>query len=381
MDPATGPALSGSAGGTSATAPVAGSGGPVSAMVRLSKAEIQNAPEFSYERSARANLPDRRAPALPTHPNRGGARPIRQPRRCWRQASPGARAWIGERVQAALERRSERRVDEPVTLDPALALEGAQTRYRSGSGFRRPRASRHGRRAGATRRHRQRPSARKRCSSVAAIQSLNVIRAHLRTGLRHRRHGPQGPCPLVPTPHNHATMDLNSPLFDRIRIKPSCDEPQRGARAGLRASGLQAGRASTARPRGADSEGQYWRFCLEHVREYNASYNYFAGMSDDAVAAYQKDAVIGHRPTWAMGVNAAGERRGEGAAGRRRATGPTSIRSASCAARASARPAARRAEPPKRPRYTRRRSGARSTSSASTRAPTGRPSRRSTRPW
>src|SRR3954470_6877244 len=55
VDPATGPALSGSAGGTSATAPVAGSGGPVSAIVRLSKAEIQNAPEFSYERSARAN--------------------------------------------------------------------------------------------------------------------------------------------------------------------------------------------------------------------------------------------------------------------------------------------------------------------------------------
>ena len=39
------------------------------------------------------------------------------------------------------------------------------------------------------------------------------------------------------------------------------------------------------------------------MREYNASYNYFAGMSDNAVAAYQKDAVIGHRPTWAMGMN------------------------------------------------------------------------------
>jgi hypothetical protein len=41
------------------------------------------------------------------------------------------------------------------------------------------------------------------------------------------------------------------------------------------------------------------------VREYNHSYNYFAGMSDDAVSAFQKDAVIGHRPTWAMGANAA----------------------------------------------------------------------------
>jgi hypothetical protein len=46
---------------------------------------------------------------------------------------------------------------------------------------------------------------------------------------------------------------------------------------------------------------EYWQFCLQHVREYNSSYNFFAGMSDDAVAQYQKDALIGHRPTWKMG--------------------------------------------------------------------------------
>jgi curved DNA-binding protein CbpA len=39
------------------------------------------------------------------------------------------------------------------------------------------------------------------------------------------------------------------------------------------------------------------------VREYNHSYNYFTGMSDDAVAEFQKDAITGHRPTWKMGVN------------------------------------------------------------------------------
>jgi hypothetical protein len=38
------------------------------------------------------------------------------------------------------------------------------------------------------------------------------------------------------------------------------------------------------------------------VREYNHSYNFFAGMSEDAVARYQKDAVTGHRPTWKMGT-------------------------------------------------------------------------------
>lgn len=49
-------------------------------------------------------------------------------------------------------------------------------------------------------------------------------------------------------------------------------------------------------------EGQYFCFCLDHVREYNNSYNYFSGMSDEAVARYLKDAAVGHRPTWSMGV-------------------------------------------------------------------------------
>lgn len=101
-------------------------------------------------------------------------------------------------------------------------------------------------------------------------------------------------------------MNLNSPLFDRIRIRPGADEAAREPDApacdhpGCTAPGLH--RA----PKGRGREGQFWRFCLAHVRAYNAAYNYFAGMSDDAVAAFQKDATIGHRPTWAMGVNRAG---------------------------------------------------------------------------
>lgn len=49
-------------------------------------------------------------------------------------------------------------------------------------------------------------------------------------------------------------------------------------------------------------EGQYFCFCLDHVREYNQSYNYFNGMSAEAVAHYQRDALVGHRPTWSMGA-------------------------------------------------------------------------------
>ncbi|WP_342394893.1 J domain-containing protein [uncultured Rhodoblastus sp.] len=60
-------------------------------------------------------------------------------------------------------------------------------------------------------------------------------------------------------------------------------------------------------------EGQYFCFCLDHVREYNATYNYFNGMSDEAVMRYQKDALTGHRPTWKMGA----ERQGAGGASAR----------------------------------------------------------------
>lgn len=55
-------------------------------------------------------------------------------------------------------------------------------------------------------------------------------------------------------------------------------------------------------PKGRNRENEYWRFCLDHVREYNQSYNFFAGMSDAAVMSYQKDALTGHRPTWKMGT-------------------------------------------------------------------------------
>jgi curved DNA-binding protein CbpA len=62
---------------------------------------------------------------------------------------------------------------------------------------------------------------------------------------------------------------------------------------------------------GRGRDGQYFRFCLEHVRQYNQTYNYFDGMSDAEVAAFQKDAVTGHRPTWRMGSNLSSQEREE----------------------------------------------------------------------
>ncbi|WP_342107472.1 J domain-containing protein [Methylobacterium sp. SI9] len=101
-------------------------------------------------------------------------------------------------------------------------------------------------------------------------------------------------------------MDLNSRLFDSIRIKPSCDEPKAAADGVCESPGCAQPGLYRA-PKGRKAEGQYWRFCIDHVRAYNATYNYFDGMNDAAVQAYQKDAIIGHRPTWAMGVNKSGQ--------------------------------------------------------------------------
>jgi curved DNA-binding protein CbpA len=102
-------------------------------------------------------------------------------------------------------------------------------------------------------------------------------------------------------------MKLDSPLFNRIRVKPAEDpRPRRNAPVcewvGCACEGTH--RA----PKGRMREREYWRFCLDHVREYNHSYNYFSGMSDDAVARYQKDAVTGHRPTWKLGFNGGADR-------------------------------------------------------------------------
>jgi DnaJ-like protein len=97
-------------------------------------------------------------------------------------------------------------------------------------------------------------------------------------------------------------MKLNSPIFDRIRVKPGQERQRAADQTACQWPGCTCAGSHRA-PKGRLREGEYWRFCLEHVREYNSSYNYFAGMSDEAVARYQKDAITGHRPTWKLGLN------------------------------------------------------------------------------
>jgi hypothetical protein len=96
-------------------------------------------------------------------------------------------------------------------------------------------------------------------------------------------------------------MKNNSSLFDKIRVKPDKDRRPKTGGPGCEWHGCKE-KATHRAPKGRNTDNQYWRFCLDHVREYNQSYNFFSGMSDAAVMAYQKDAITGHRPTWKMGT-------------------------------------------------------------------------------
>jgi hypothetical protein len=101
-------------------------------------------------------------------------------------------------------------------------------------------------------------------------------------------------------------MKLDSKYFDMIRIRPRAGEGAKRARAtpvGCQWKGCEL--AGTFRaPMGRGKDGQFFHFCEEHVRQYNASYNFFDGMSDNEADAFRKDALTGHRPTWKMSANA-----------------------------------------------------------------------------
>ena len=42
----------------------------------------------------------------------------------------------------------------------------------------------------------------------------------------------------------------------------------------------------------------YYRFCKNHVADYNRAWNFFDGMSDRDVQDHIYDSLFGHRPTW-----------------------------------------------------------------------------------
>lgn len=75
-------------------------------------------------------------------------------------------------------------------------------------------------------------------------------------------------------------MKLQSKLFDTIRIRPRREEKPEPVENACDWEGCEQPGEFKA-PKGKRSEGQYHHFCLEHVRHYNQTFNYFAGMSPE----------------------------------------------------------------------------------------------------
>src|SRR5919198_3159001 len=82
--------------------------------------------------------------------------------------------------------------------------------------------------------------------------------------------------------HTARRMKLDSKYFDMIRIhRPRPPEPREAMEKppccewkGCRSAGC------CRAPKGRTRDGEFYWFCVDHVRQYNASYNYFEGMSD-----------------------------------------------------------------------------------------------------
>lgn len=91
-------------------------------------------------------------------------------------------------------------------------------------------------------------------------------------------------------------LELEFGLRPAVRC---CDQP------GCEAEGLF--RAPRSRENVGTLSDYYW-FCLEHVRVYNAAWNYYAGMTDAEVELALRSDAVGNRPSWPLGWRTAAGR-------------------------------------------------------------------------
>lgn len=69
-----------------------------------------------------------------------------------------------------------------------------------------------------------------------------------------------------------------------------------------------AGDGAYRAPRARDRLNEYYWFCLDHVRDYNKAWNYYAGLSPDEIERMNRADDVGQRPTWPLGARTAGAR-------------------------------------------------------------------------
>jgi len=56
-------------------------------------------------------------------------------------------------------------------------------------------------------------------------------------------------------------------------------------------------------PQARDKLNSYYWFCLDHVRDYNAKWDYYAGMSTQQIEQEVRRDTTWQRPTWRLGAN------------------------------------------------------------------------------
>ncbi len=54
-------------------------------------------------------------------------------------------------------------------------------------------------------------------------------------------------------------------------------------------------------PKSRDRLDEYYWFCLEHVREYNKSWNFCDGMNEEQIESEIREDTVWRRPTWPLG--------------------------------------------------------------------------------
>ncbi len=99
-----------------------------------------------------------------------------------------------------------------------------------------------------------------------------------------------------PASHHQSASDKAAQArFGAEAQARTCDHPD-CAEAGLHRA-----------PVGRDRPGAYFWFCLEHVRAYNRSWDWFAGMSEAEIEAQRRRDQTWGRPTWSF-AGSAGDR-------------------------------------------------------------------------
>lgn len=59
-------------------------------------------------------------------------------------------------------------------------------------------------------------------------------------------------------------------------------------------------------PKGRDRLREYYWFCLEHVREYNRRWDFFAGMNEREIELHRRRDTVWERPSWPLGTRTLG---------------------------------------------------------------------------